>query len=407
MSARKRTSQLVREITSLPALPPVVQRLLAVLQDPDYTAEQVTAVVRTDPALTARVLKLANSPAFGAPRTVDGVARAVVILGSRNLRSLVTAAGMAEAVARMRGGADHEDLWCHAAWTATAAQVLATRSGHPCPEEAFLAGLIHDIGELALAVVRPREYARLRGLPVERQLDAEREILGMTHTRAGQQLLSAWNLPEEVAAFAGQHHLREAVLAPENRTLAVVALADLLSRIRGLGREAPPEEWLARKLVDLVAPKSGLSAELLRQIDLRYLETSRFLHPERARIQAPFCGGEPRRVTLVGADPQRSLWLHELLSYHGQIVVPFTEYFAAPESVDLVLLDPRSLDHHALARVAPALALTPDRLALYADPDVNELADELPPDLPVLPIFFGRQEFDALPAAEARTLSPR
>ncbi len=404
MCARKRTVQLIREVTSLPALPTLVQRLLAVLRDPNYTADQVTEVVRSDPALAARVLKLANSPAYGFSRNIETVSRAVVVLGSRSLRSLVTAAGVAQALEKLAGSADFEELWCHAAYTATGAQVLARRAGHPCPEEVFLAGLIHDIGELALAVVRPREYGQIMKRPAVERIEAQRQVLGLTHTRAGSQLLTAWNLPDDLCAVAGNHHSLEATTAPDNRTLSLVALADMLSRVRDLGHEAPPPEAHLIALLKAAGLSRGITAELVREIDLRYLETSRFLHPDSARIQAPFSRPEPRRVALVCTDPVRSLLLHELFAYHGDEVLPFAEYFETPDRADLVVLDPHCLDAKAIDHLAPALARTPDRLAVYGAAD---LCAGLPADLPTLPVLFNQSDLAGLPSADTHALSSR
>jgi HD-like signal output (HDOD) protein len=199
-------------------------RLIAVLEDPDSGAEEIEGIIRVDPALSASTLRLANSAYFGAGHTVDTVAQAVVRLGQKEIYRLAALA----LVNRWESGAgpgaysgDSGDFCRHALCTALAAEVLAEKSGQIDPQSAYTAGLVCDLGKLAIAHVCRDFFPAIR----ERQgqqsgtwMQAERDVLGYDHAEAGAQLLKAWRFPAIFIAAAA--HCHEPAKAPaEARSL--------------------------------------------------------------------------------------------------------------------------------------------------------------------------------------------
>ena len=187
--------------------PEVVQRLSAVVGSEDATPDDVAAIILHDTYLTAAVLRIANSPLHAPLVPVESVQRAVMLLGMRQILSLVTAASLMRLMSP-RDVAARRTFWRHAACAATAARALAVACGGD-PARAFVAGMLHDIGHLLLMGNLPDIAAHISrraldaGVPIQ---TAERELLGYDHCDIGRRLLNHWRLGDAVAEAAGLHH---------------------------------------------------------------------------------------------------------------------------------------------------------------------------------------------------------
>jgi putative nucleotidyltransferase with HDIG domain len=201
---------LQQRIAQLPALPRAVAEALAMLRDEDSGADDCARVIGTDQALTARVLRLANSAFYGVPGRVSSVNRAVQMLGKRTLRGALTTVALNGQFSAIQCEGFHFDgFWRHTIGTAIGAEAIA-RIRTLDDETAFTAGVLHDIGRLALAAHFPREtaamfeLARAHDLPL---LAAERLALGTDHAAIGATIASHWNFPAAVQAAIAAHHL--------------------------------------------------------------------------------------------------------------------------------------------------------------------------------------------------------
>ena len=206
-----RLEALVRQVRDLPALPAAVVRVMQLTDDPKAGMADVARALASDQALAARVLKLANSAFYGASRRIATVSEAVVTLGMRTTRNLVMATSCQEMLERDVAGyaLPRGALWRHSLACASAAQALAERARYRATEEAFVAGLLHDIGKVVLSTYRKEEFARvlLRALAGDRTFaEAEREVLGFDHAEAGARLLERWNLPSSLVLAVRYHH---------------------------------------------------------------------------------------------------------------------------------------------------------------------------------------------------------
>jgi HD-like signal output (HDOD) protein len=208
-------SQLVhimRALRSMPPLPHVAQRVLQIVRAPDYSIDNLVSVVRTDPALTTRILKLCNSSLFGVSREVMTVADAVAYIGTRNLVKLVLVTCTASYFKAARGGgfAAPRELWRHTMACATGCQFLAERCGYEQPATAYTAGILHNVGKVALSqVVDPELLQRIAIETSDPDADwvaRERELLGMDHASAGGIVTESWNLPVELRRAVRHHH---------------------------------------------------------------------------------------------------------------------------------------------------------------------------------------------------------
>lgn len=250
------------EVGGLVSLPEVATRILQVTDDPASTAEDVGRVILQDAALVARLLRAANSPALGLRGQVDTVSRAVVVLGVRQVRDLALGLCATRSFNGIPIGLmDVDAFWHHSLLAALCARHLARRVPRMRVESVFVAGLLHDVGQLLLCRARPQqEQAALLmtvDAPGEPDLhDCERELLGFDHADVGGALARLWGLPVHLAeSIACHHHPENAVAAPLE--VAVVHLANSLAVLAEVGSG----DWLDAPPVQAVAwQRTGLTA---------------------------------------------------------------------------------------------------------------------------------------------------
>ena len=201
--------QVRTRVKALPPLPRVVHELRAALADESTGMERVVAIVATDPALTMAALRLANSSFYGVSGRVATLRDAVQTLGLNTLSSAVmTAAVMAGFQRGECPGFDVSGAWRHAVATALSAEALAT-SRDVDVGTAYVVGLVHDIGRIALAAYFPAEFSAVLARVADRDempIEAERELLGLDHAQVGAMIAAHWRLaPVVVEAVAGHH----------------------------------------------------------------------------------------------------------------------------------------------------------------------------------------------------------
>ena len=222
----------IRSIDSLPTLPSVVAKVGELVGNPGTSAADINNVIRTDIALSARVLKLVNSSFYGFPRKISSITHAVVILGFNTVRNVALSAFVLDAFVARDLPFGYREFWIHCLGTGVAASALAKRRGLAQAEDAFMAGLLHDVGKIVLHVYARPEYAGVFRRVKERDcliLEAERDVLGMTHAEVGGLLLDAWHIPEHLVETVKLHHEPDGASAGPDLT-AAVHLGDILTR---------------------------------------------------------------------------------------------------------------------------------------------------------------------------------
>ncbi len=227
---------LVKEIESLPPMPDTVGRVRAAIDDPNSSIRDVVNVVSTDTAIVAKLLSLANSAALGYGGRVTSVELAIKIIGLQDTYHLVLSLAALKTFGNA-SGFDYEEFWDRAVFCAVASEVLARACGHVRTGEAFCAGLMSDIGRVALAQVANTRYVTIDpNLCGEKLLAAERELFFLTHAEVGYILAATWNLPAQFVQAIRFHH--NPSLASEFVTLVyLVALAAHLLEHRGTDTE--------------------------------------------------------------------------------------------------------------------------------------------------------------------------
>jgi putative nucleotidyltransferase with HDIG domain len=272
--------ELVAGIGDIVTLPEVYLRVRSLLDDPRSSAADIAEVVSHDPALTLRLLKLVNSAFYGFPAKIGSVSHAITIVGTRELHNLVLATTAPRALEGLEGEpVDLTTFWHHSVYTAMVARLLARERGLRNTEYVFVAGLLHDVGQLVLRHVLPEvaEAVLEEGEQALGYWRAERARLGFCHAEVGGALMSEWGLPEGLCeAVACHHEPGRAEAFPVEAALVHIAnaIADTVEPPRG-GRSpeavVDPGAWeragLTPELADPVRQEASLlSLELLHII---------------------------------------------------------------------------------------------------------------------------------------------
>ena len=227
----RRVAKLVEEIEDLPTLPYILSRVTAVVNDPESSASDLANVIATDGSLSAKVLRLANSPAYGFSREISDIKQAIALLGFRETQALAITVSVFDHLID-RSALDFREYWRHSYACATLAKLISFSQKVDGKEYAFISGLLHDIGKVVLAMKmrgKQKEAYELHSDTGILSLEAEEKVMGITHAEAGFLLAEHWLLPTAVAKAIRYHHSPD--LDPESSGPATtIYLADLFSK---------------------------------------------------------------------------------------------------------------------------------------------------------------------------------
>jgi HD-like signal output (HDOD) protein len=222
------------------SLPEAYLRLKQVIDDPDFTVQQVAEAISHDPALTTRVLRLVNSPYFGLVKPIDTIPRAVSLLGTQQIHDLALATSVAHSFSGIDPKLhDLNSFWDGSVYCALVAKQLATLCRLEQPERLFVAGLLSDLGHLILYQSIPQESLHAEQLAREQSrplAEVEREVLGLDYARVGATLMRQWQLPDTLIE-ATEYHPEPQRAQRDPLATAVIHIADLMRRARSNGLE--------------------------------------------------------------------------------------------------------------------------------------------------------------------------
>src|SRR3954466_5413103 len=249
----KRVELILQQLEELPTLPAVAVKVLEATGDEDSSAKDIVALISSDVALTSRILQLVHRADVGVRGEVNSIDRAVILLGFDAVRSAVLAVSVFATFAETGAGrkAGHfiaEEFWKHSVAVACCAELLADelkatygRDAGVEPSEAFVCGLLHDLGKVALDAVLPKSFDKvveatelLRG----NIADLERSIIGLDHMVVGKRLAERWGLPAVIRDCIWLHGQLPAALPStvrNPRLVNLITLADVLVREQHLG----------------------------------------------------------------------------------------------------------------------------------------------------------------------------
>jgi len=270
----KRVELIIAQLDALPTLPAVAARLLQVTADDQTHAKQVIQLIESDQSLTAKVLSLVRRASTGVGGHAATVDRAVVLMGFQAVRNAVLSIKVFEVFGpdkqEEQTTFDRLGFWKHSLAVACAARLIAQSGSVPVePEEAFVCGLLHDLGKVALDACLPKSFDRVVRLTDNARAciaDVEREVLGIDHTVVGRRLGERWSLPDPIVQCMWLHHHGPDALPPSMahaEHVRIVHLADLLVRYQRIGYSG---NWPSTEDPHEVAQRLGIDSIRCDQI---------------------------------------------------------------------------------------------------------------------------------------------
>jgi len=231
--------KVIDDIIELPTLPEVATTLIRLIDDPDSSASDLNDVLISDVSLSAKILKLVNSPFYGFRDPVGSLKQAIVILGFRTIRSLAISTSVMDLFSIVEmDGFTQEDFWIHSVGVATASNLIANYMDDVPNDAAFVCGLMHDMGKLLINQHADSIFKEILLFAKENNLcfhDAEEKLyLDINHSEIGFMLAEKWNLPENIKIVLRDHH-KEPIGTDEPILIAIIQLANHVCEFLKIG----------------------------------------------------------------------------------------------------------------------------------------------------------------------------
>jgi len=287
VSAASDTTEIVAkalgQIGDIATLPEITVKIIEVVEDPNSSARDLHQIIKNDPALSARILKVVNSAFYGLPGQIATVDRAIVMLGLSAVKNIAIAASIAKLFrgSKLGGKFSPLDLWKHSIAVGTASRMMIKMLGRQGGEEIFVAGLIHDLGLLIERQVFDEQLAEViaRAEGGEDFCALERQLMGADHQDFGLGLTTKWKFPRHLRVVTGYHHNPDRLQAEVQELATVVFLADKICCSQKVGLHIiggddpiPPEALELLKLTEQQIEQ--LVVELPAQLEVAELMLS-------------------------------------------------------------------------------------------------------------------------------------
>lgn len=271
----------VEKIRNIATLPEVAIKIRELVDDPDCSADDVHRLISSDPALSARILRVVNSSFYGMPGQFGSVKRAIVFLGLNAIKNITLAASLKKMFRSHPATPQFkvDDLWKHSLAVAVLAQQIAIKAGTVASDDAFVAGLIHDVGIIVELQAYRVEFGEvLRRCTEDKDLslcEAECQVFGATHEAFGAALCRAWNFPGQLIDVTGCHH--QPMLLPETRRNLpnIIHLADILADKAGMRAVSEAEATtISHELLHAIGVTSEDLAMIAKELPARMAEVN-------------------------------------------------------------------------------------------------------------------------------------
>ncbi len=270
---RSELKKIIMDTKTLPTLPGVINKLNTLSNDDKSSVQEMARIVSADQVLSARILRLANSPSYGFYR-VSTISNAMILLGVNVVKSLALSSSIFEIMEKNSVG-----LWEHSLGAATAAGIIARKLAIPEVEEITTAGLLHDIGKVIISLKCAEQMPEIRRIIKVDELyisDAEKTVLDTDHAEVGGWLSKSWFLPEKLSEPIACHH--NLVASEDHRVkTSVVHLADILIKASGFGDSGdnyvPHIQQIAWETLKL---DEGVLKEIIIELEDKLVEVKNF-----------------------------------------------------------------------------------------------------------------------------------
>ncbi len=231
--------KLVNKVRNMPPLPQSITQILEITKDDKSSSRELAKVFERDPTLAVNILKLANSPAYGFASKISTITQAVVCLGLETIKSIALTSSTHEMLNKELPAYSLEEgmLWQHSISCATCARIIAERVKYKDYEEAYIAGLLLDIGKIILSSFAENDFFLVSERAEKNKIPfniAEQEVLGFDHSQVGGRIIKKWKLPSALVESVQYHH--QPNKAETHKTLTyIMHLADVISCMLGIG----------------------------------------------------------------------------------------------------------------------------------------------------------------------------
>lgn len=268
VDTKTRMAQIVEKVQDLPPLPAIVPRVLKLISDPDSKISELSETLGSDQAIASKVLRLANSAFYGFPRRIATLTDAVILLGFKTIKGLIYAITLYDTFNRETKGYGMKkgELWKHSLAVAITSRSIAKDIGTIDPEQAFIAGLLHDIGKTILDQYLMEDFDRVISITLSKKIsfnDAEKEIFGFDHTELGEQMIIKWNLPTEFQESTRYHHSPLEAPNEDNILIPIVHISDAVVLMLGVGLGA---DGMFYPMEEEVLPKIGKDISYINKL---------------------------------------------------------------------------------------------------------------------------------------------
>jgi putative nucleotidyltransferase with HDIG domain len=270
-STPSRIEEILAKVHSLPPLPAAVEHLLQLTRDTEGDVDEMAAIIASDAALTSRILRVANSSFYSLSQKVSTVSQAVIVLGLHAIKNLA----LSVAVFGFKSGKqlpsplDRKDLWRHALGVGSTARMLATRFRLRNWEEAFVGGLLHDIGKIVFLECFHEEYCAILKNAAQGLVPLcvlEQEAFGADHAAVGGELCKRWKIPSTLTHMVSDHHsalFGRPALTEEDEMACMIRVADNLTKMASIGSDGEPT--VETDFLNIVGAEN-ISSEQLGQV---------------------------------------------------------------------------------------------------------------------------------------------
>lgn len=270
---RSDLKQIIMDTRSLPTLPGVINKLNALSNDNKSSVKEMARIVSADQVLSARILRLANSPSYGFYK-VSTISNAMILLGVNVVKSLALSSSIFEIMEKNSVG-----LWEHSLGAATAAGIIARKLGLTEVEEIATAGLLHDIGKVIIGLKCAEQMVEIRRrvkLDNLFTIEAEQQVLDTDHSEVGGWLSKSWYLPDKLSEPIACHH--NVAASEEHRVkTSVVHLADVLIKASGFGDSGDLYVMPIQRVAwDTLKLNEAILAEMVAELEDKLVEVKNF-----------------------------------------------------------------------------------------------------------------------------------
>lgn len=245
--------EVILKTVELPVLPATSQKVLSLMSDPDVSIEKVKRLISTDPGLTAKILKISNSAFYGGYRDIQNLSQAILRLGLNSVRNIVVATSLKNVYKRF--GLAEKLLWEQMIGSAMASRTIAKTTRTADPEDAFIGGLLHDVGKVVLNNEFPEKFAQV----MERVYNdsvafevAEKDVFEYTQREVGAMVVKKWCFPESLEMLLTHFENVDAISSDRQmyNLVTIITMADRMCQKFGMGWRDPDDEVDYGNLID-------------------------------------------------------------------------------------------------------------------------------------------------------------